>query len=110
MSPLGIINSINLASDRAARREIDSRRAALSLAFVEDSVRDWETRFPGDTWLPRTVMALKLAYRKLGDATGRVNEKRIDTWILLRYPASEEARSVIALAETDSVKIARVTP
>lgn len=95
MSPLGVINAIALASQRADARCLDTKHLTKSLAFVEDSVRDWEMKFPKDPWLPKTWLSIKHVYRKCADARCRKNEKRLGTWLLLHYPQSNEARDVI---------------
>ncbi len=99
MSPIGVSNAIRHVAERADARQVDAATAIAGLAFVEDSVKDWESQFPGDTWLPRTLMAIKRVYHTFDDPSARTNEARIATWLTLRYPDSDEAHA--CLAETD---------
>ena len=54
MSPLGVENAIALASVRAGAYNATATTVTRSLVFVEDSVKDWESKFPKDRWLPPT--------------------------------------------------------
>ena len=97
-SPLGVGNTISLISGEVDEKRLDSSQAVSSLAFTEDAVRDWQAKFPADRWLPRTVLSIGRVYHKFDDPVGRKNEKRIDTWILLHFPASNEARALLRAA------------
>jgi hypothetical protein len=55
MSVLGIANTI-----RDARTHLDEGRAAQPivdgpLAFASDAIRDWQSRYPRDNWIPRNL-------------------------------------------------------
>jgi hypothetical protein len=93
LSILGIRNELHDAALRleGAPATADSDTFAHTLV-VENAVRDWEAKYPADTWLPRTVYALHLVYRKLhGDeARGHVTETAY--WLLEKYPQSSEAQ------------------
>ena len=91
LSVLGIRNTIaqdTLRLDRAGMQSDDSTK---SVELVEESVREWETKYPADSWLPRMVLALHHAYRKI--ATSESMQRSIDTasWLISRYPKSAEA-------------------
>ncbi len=53
MSVLGIRNELNTLERRAVSGDRNMAAMSGKLALVEDAMRDWRTRFPRDTWLPR---------------------------------------------------------
>jgi hypothetical protein len=93
MSVLGIKNSIVETSarlDTAPGDEESLRNASL----VEASVREWAAKYPRDTWLPRTILALHRVYRRM--ALEEANSHAVDmaAWLIAKYPESGEARSL----------------
>jgi type IV secretory pathway VirB2 component (pilin) len=53
MSVLGIRNELNGLERRAAGGDRNVAAMSGKLALVDDAMRDWRTRYPRDTWLPR---------------------------------------------------------
>ena len=53
MSVLGIRNELNTLERRATSGDRNVAAMSGKLAFVDDAMRDWRTRYPRDTWLPR---------------------------------------------------------
>ena len=53
MSVLGIRNELNTLERRAASGDRNVAAMSGKLALVDDAMRDWRTRYPRDTWLPR---------------------------------------------------------
>jgi hypothetical protein len=53
MSVLGIRNELNTLERRAAGGDRNVAAMSGKLALVDDAMRDWRTRYPRDTWLPR---------------------------------------------------------
>jgi len=92
MSILGIRNTIH---DVGANIEIDASRWA-SLAnkadFTEDAVRDWEHKYPHDTWLARTIFGLERMYAKLDSDEGRKRSVAAMKWLVHDFPTSPEAK------------------
>ena len=105
MSPLGVANAIRHVTERSDANEVDAATAIAGLTYVEDSVKDWESQFPGDSWLPRTLMSIKRVYRKFDDPSARANEARIAAWLTLRYPDSDEAHACVAEADARDAAI-----
>ncbi len=99
MSPIGVGNAIRNVADRADAKLVDAPTAIAGLALVEDSVKDWESQFPADTWLPHMLMSIKRVYHKYDDSNARESEARISAWITSRYPESDEARTCLAEAD-----------
>ena len=97
MSILGIRNAIK---DTAARMDVDpsaDQEAALRhLALIESSVKAWEAKYPSDSWLPRTVLALHQTYARIHTEDGRQHATLAASWLMDRYAASSEAQSLRA--------------
>jgi len=97
MSILGIRNAIK---DTAARLDLDSSadpEAALRhLALIETSVRDWETKYPQDAWLPRTVLALHHVYARIHTEDGRQHATVAASWLMTKYAQTAEAQTMRA--------------
>ncbi len=100
MSPIGVANAIRHVAERSNARQVDAATAIAGLAYVEDAVKDWETQFPGDSWLPRTIMSIKHVYHSIDDPAARANEARVAAWLTTRYPTSDEARA--CMLESDA--------
>jgi hypothetical protein len=113
MSPLGIVNAVRLVSWRGDSHLVESAQAVEGLAAVEDSVRDWETQFPADSWLPRVVLSLERAYHRFTSAEARAADDRVAVWLWTKYPNSAEAHGLLAErgmpdGATDAAYAARV--
>ncbi len=82
MSVLGIRNTIK---DVGLNLDIDQTRwsqQAGKAAFAEDAVRDWEKKYPQDTWLAKTVFALERMYAKLDSDEGRRHALASMNWLV----------------------------
>jgi hypothetical protein len=99
MSPIGVANAIRHVAERSNAKQVDAATAIAGLAYVEDAVKDWESQFPSDNWLPRTLMSIKHVYRSIDDPAARAAEARIAAWITTRYPGSDEARVCVTESE-----------
>ncbi|HEX3551009.1 MAG TPA: hypothetical protein VHT53_11565 [Candidatus Elarobacter sp.] len=53
MSVLGIRNELVTLEHRAQGGDRNVAAMAGKLALVDDAMRDWRSRYPRDTWLPR---------------------------------------------------------
>lgn len=97
MSILGIRNSLR---DTAARLDADPSADANSalrhVALIETSVRDWESKYPGDSWIPRTLLSLHRVYSRIHTEDGRQNATRIASWLMSKYTVSAEAQTLRA--------------
>jgi len=95
MSVLGIRNVLR---DDAARLDVDpssaSEDAMRDAVATEAAIRDWESKYPGDSWLPRAIYSLHGVYQRLRTDDGR--RHAIDTagWLIERYGQSAEADSM----------------
>lgn len=91
LSVLGIRNSLERTTQRVDADGYGFDAETKSVELVEQAVREWEAKYPRDSWLPRTFLALHTAYREI--ATDESLKRSIDTasWLIARYPWSEEA-------------------
>ena len=88
MSVLGIRNTIK---DVGANIEIDQTRwtqQASKASFAEDAMRDWQRKYPSDTWLAKMVFALERMYAKLDSDEGRKRSLATMQWLIRDFPSS----------------------
>jgi hypothetical protein len=95
LSVLGIRNALK---DTAARLDrdpaADSEATLRQLALIESSVRDWETKYPADAWLPRTVLAIDRVYERIHSEDGRRHATEAASWLMGKYASSDEAQTL----------------
>ena len=85
MSVLGIANVIK---DMRLRVEADASRTPSifgSLANVEDAIRDWEAKYPHDSWIPRNLLALETTYLEAPGDRARQLAVRTEAWLRHDY-------------------------
>ncbi len=93
MSVLGIRNTIK---DVGANLDIDQARwtqLASKAAFCEDAMRDWEKKYPQDSWLAKTVFSLERMYAKLDSDEGRQRAVAAMKWVVHDFPKSWYGRT-----------------
>lgn len=94
LSVIGVRNNIAETESRIERGEFDSASTLKHLSLVEASLREWEARYPGDSWLPRLMLDLHRAYRSM--ATEEASLRSIDaaSWLMRDYASSREAQAL----------------
>jgi hypothetical protein len=117
MSVLGIANVIK---DMRLRVEADAERTPSifgSLATVEDAIRDWEHKYPRDSWIPRNLLALEVAYLHASGDRAYAMAVRTEAWLRHDYPRSKYAQTghnelahAASLHETTAAAVAPVAP
>jgi hypothetical protein len=89
MSILGIRNTIK---DMGLKVDADQTHAVAivmgSVALTEDAMRDWETKYPRDTWLPPAILSLERLYAKVDSDDARAHAKKVMAWLVHDYPSS----------------------
>ncbi|GAC1415129.1 MAG: hypothetical protein NVSMB5_03970 [Candidatus Velthaea sp.] len=88
MSILGIRNTIK---DVGANIDVDPARwngLVNKADFTEDAIRDWEHKYPADTWLAKTVFSLERMYAKLDSEDGRKRSLAAMHWLVRDFPAT----------------------
>ncbi|GAC1415133.1 MAG: hypothetical protein NVSMB5_03980 [Candidatus Velthaea sp.] len=92
MSILGIRNTIK---DVGANIEIDASRwegLVNKADFTEDALRDWQHKYPADTWLPKMVFALERMYAKIDNEGARKRRFAAIVWLVHDFPGTCYAR------------------
>ena len=101
---LSILGIGNMIKDCRLRVEADMSKSGSiygALANVEDAMRDWESKYPADSWVPKDLELLEAVYLEVPEQRARDNGTRIEVWLVHDYPQSQYAvtgRSVMASA------------
>lgn len=91
MSVLGISNVIK---DMRLRVEADAGKTPTifgSLAMVEDAVRDWERKYPRDTWIAKDLYALEVTYLRAPGERAHAQAIKTEAWLRRDYPKTAYA-------------------
>ncbi len=113
LSVLGIRNTIK---DVGLNVDIDQTRwtqLASKAAFAEDAVRDWEKKYPQDTWLAKTVFALERMYAKLDSDEGRKRSLGTMKWLVHDFPKTwygKTGKKELALGKVGRPLVAAAAP
>jgi hypothetical protein len=89
MSILGIRNTIK---DQGLKVDVDPEKAPTtlnSIALTEDAIRDWQHKYPCDSWLPGTLYALEHFYLKIHTDDGVKHVHATFAWLRHDYPRSK---------------------
>ena len=101
MSVLGISNVIK---DMRLRVEANAEKTPSifgSLALVEDALRDWQRKYPRDTWIAKDLYALEVTYLKGSGEKARMLALKTEAWLHRDYPKTMyavEAHRALATA------------
>lgn len=93
MSVLGMRNTINDLSRKIEASPEKAESIFANTDYLEDSIHDWQKKYPKDSWLPRYVYNLAHLYGKVPSEEGRTRAKKTMAWLVERYPHSEQAKS-----------------
>jgi len=89
LSILGIRNTIK---DMGLKADADPQHAAAQVmgpvALTEDAMRDWEHKYPRDTWIPPAILALERLYAKVDSDEARAHARIVMAWLVHDYPTS----------------------
>jgi hypothetical protein len=89
LSILGIRNTIK---DMGLKADADQTHAASivmgSVGLTEDAMRDWEKKYPRDTWIPPAILSLERLYAKVDSDAARAHAKAVMAWLVHDYPRS----------------------
>jgi hypothetical protein len=110
LSVLGIANAIRDCGDR-----IDGgadARALITgpLAFATDAIHAWETRYPGDPWIAKDLLALETVYIKIPTSDALHLAASTEAWLLADFPSSPYGAKARALLDTASTAAPAQTP
>jgi len=103
LSILGIRNTIK---DQGLKVDVDPDRADSTfnaIALTEDAIRDWEHKYPCDSWIPGSIFALEHFYTKIHTADGVRHVHATFAWLSHDYPRHKLIAS--ARAESGSAAV-----
>ncbi|HTW85314.1 MAG TPA: hypothetical protein VMD91_14685 [Candidatus Sulfotelmatobacter sp.] len=115
MSILGIRNTIK---DQGLKIDADPNKAPDTfgaIALTEDAMRDWQRKYPCDSWLPTTIYALEHFYAKIHTEDGVRHVHTVWAWLRRAYPhatiiAEGQREDAGATAAPIAVPAALVSP
>ena len=87
LSPIGIGNELHLIATRS-RNASDARNSLPLLTLLEDSMHDWEHRYPHDDWIPMNLARLEHDYLLVPTLGGRIHAMHVIEWLRSDYPGS----------------------
>jgi hypothetical protein len=108
MSILGIRNTIK---DQGLKIDVDPNAApstSNAISLTEDAIRDWQHKYPCDTWLPGTLFALERFYLKIHTDDGVKHVHATFAWLRHDYPKSRVVQ--VARNEDGHASAAPVSP
>ncbi len=108
MSVLGMRNTM---ADLGRKIDYSPEKAESIFAntdYLEDSIHDWQKKYPHDTWLPRYVLDLAHLYGKVPSDEGRNRAKKTMAWLVAGFPHSQQAR--VGRAELASGSVGAAAP
>lgn len=91
LSILGIANTIK---DMRLRVEADGDKTPSifgSLATCEDALHDWQAQYPKDSWIPKNLYNLEVAYLRAQGDKARDMATRTEAWLRHDFPKSPYA-------------------
>jgi hypothetical protein len=86
LSILGIRNTIK---DQGLKVDFNPGQASSTfnaIALTEDAIRDWEHKYPCDSWIPGSIFALEHYYTKIHTADGVRHVHATFAWFRHDYP------------------------
>jgi hypothetical protein len=114
MSVLGISNVIK---DMRLRVEADAEKTPSifgSLAMVEDAVRDWERKYPRDTWIAKDLYALEVTYLRAPGERAHALAIKTEAWLHRDYPktayAAQAHKALVSASVVSSAPAPIVAP
>ena len=94
MSILEIRNRLHDAAIRVGSDPAHADAQLGSFRWLEDAIEDWGNKYPQDTWLPGTMVALDRLYARLHSAGAHAQQARILAWVHRHYAGSSFERAV----------------
>ena len=91
MTPVGIPWRIKCLAHQVDTDPKNGESVFTFADWVENSIQDWQARYPQDQALPRVIFALQVLYQKVNTNAGRSRAARVGTWLKRDYPSSNFA-------------------
>ncbi|HEX3549141.1 MAG TPA: hypothetical protein VHT53_02130 [Candidatus Elarobacter sp.] len=106
MSILGIRNTIK---DQGNKVDNDPGNAASTfnaIALTEDAIRDWEHKYPCDSWIPGSIFALEHFYTKVHTEDGVRHVHAAFAWLRHDFPRNR----IVASAQREDGSATATSP
>ncbi len=87
LSPIGIGNELHLIASRSQSAG-DARNSLPLLTLIEDSMHDWERKYPHDDWIPKNLARLEHDYLLVPTLGGRIHAMHVIEWLRADYPGT----------------------
>jgi len=87
LSPIGIGNELHLIASRSQNAH-DARNSLPLLTLIEDSMHDWEHKYPHDDWIPKNIVRLEHDYLLVPTLGGRIHAMHVIEWLRSDYPGT----------------------
>ncbi len=87
LSPIGIGNELHLIASRSQNAS-DAKNSLPLLTLIEDSMHDWEHKYPHDDWIPKNLARLEHDYLLVPTLGGRIHAMRVIEWLRSDYPGT----------------------
>jgi hypothetical protein len=114
MSVLGIRNQIHdLGILYAPTYDFDhnlAKRIMAKAVLAEASLRDWASKYPSDSQIPRYVYLLDQLYSRIELTDAQTKAKACTVWLTTTYSASWYARNVTSTIPEAAVPAASGSP
>ncbi|GAC1390605.1 MAG: hypothetical protein NVSMB31_07690 [Vulcanimicrobiaceae bacterium] len=91
MSILGIRNQLVRLTRQVEQNPSEGDSTTGPASLTEESIKEWEQKYPSDPWLAKTVYMLVHMYAKIPSAAGHSSALRALGWLISKYPNSEFA-------------------
>ncbi|HUY11333.1 MAG TPA: hypothetical protein VMV73_03630 [Candidatus Dormibacteraeota bacterium] len=100
MSIIGIKNELRTVAQHVMSDPSNAARSIPMLALIEDSVHDWEHKYPHDSWIPQDLVRLEKDYLLIPSMEGRRHAMAILKWMRAKYSNSPEFARAERQADT----------
>ena len=103
LSILGIRNAISDMTTKAHEEPEHASAFLNSAELAEDSIRQWQSRYPQDSWLPKTIFSLERLYVSIGNNESAEHAVQTAAWLDRSFPKTafaEMGRTELASLST----------
>ncbi len=91
LSILGIRNAITDMTQRAIAYPDRAASYLPSAELAEDAIHQWQNRYPQDSWLPKSILALEQLYVTIHTAESLQHAVQSAAWLDTSFPQSDYA-------------------
>ena len=98
MSILGVRNTLRDVDARLRTNPAIAGTVIGMIDLTEDAIKDWERKYPHDTWIPKSLLGLVSVYHDMANEVGHAGERRVLHWLDEKYGdnvADEDAHRIV---------------